>query len=438
MCAPGYFCPSNSTTTTVCPVNFFCPAGSAAPTPCPPGTFGSSTLLTNSLQCTPCPNGQYCAGDGTISGTCSAGYLCYSAVPAPNPSVGLLNFLGITQNWNNDCNVSLAAAYNSSCPIAVGGLCPMGFYCTSGRAYPCANGTYMPFQGASLAAQCLPCPPGGLCQAGTASPQLCPTGYYCFGNQAISCPPGTYGPSVNQTNITACVVCPAGFFCNLPGISDYSMFPCPANHFCPRATGAPLACPPGTYSNQPGARTPTDCSNCSSGFYCPVGNTSIPCPQGYYCPAGSVAAAHCIPGFYCPPQVGAGVACPPGYYCPNATALPVFCTSNSYCPAYSLWPTPCPAGTSVTSAVNRTSLAISCLACPAGSFSNNTSSAECFMCAPGYICSGGASSPMPSSNLQGGYICPQVYIGRRVCVLSLDAAVGSSFLFFLSLLFNHI
>ena len=57
---------------------FFCPAGSSYPQACPTGTYGNSTLLRRSEDCTPCPGGYYCEGAGNLEPTdvCDAGFYC--------------------------------------------------------------------------------------------------------------------------------------------------------------------------------------------------------------------------------------------------------------------------------------------------------------------------------------------------------------------------
>ena len=57
---------------------FFCPTGSTIPQPCPSGSFGNSSGVKRSEECTPCPAGEYCSGYGLIepSGPCDAGFYC--------------------------------------------------------------------------------------------------------------------------------------------------------------------------------------------------------------------------------------------------------------------------------------------------------------------------------------------------------------------------
>ncbi len=74
-CAPGYFCPPNSTAATQAPcggVGVYCPLGSAAPLTAQPGE--ESVCVDGPLLCTdvtPCRSGQYCLGG--LSRPCRAG-----------------------------------------------------------------------------------------------------------------------------------------------------------------------------------------------------------------------------------------------------------------------------------------------------------------------------------------------------------------------------
>ena len=251
-CSAGYFCTSNATSMTACPVGYYCPAKAASASPCPPGTYGLASLFTSSYECTPCPAGKFCVGDGTISGNCSVGYSCYVGCPVPNPSNSLLNFYGIVQNWSpcynssflnflaNSSAVSTVVCLNSS---KVGGLCPAGFYCDESLfPTPCPIGTYMPFQGASRLSQCISCPPGGFCAVGATSATPCPPGYYCYSSIQYACPSGTYNKLSSQYNITSCLTCPGGYLCNTTGLSDFSATVCPPHAYCPAATPYSISC----------------------------------------------------------------------------------------------------------------------------------------------------------------------------------------------------
>lgn len=102
------------------------------------------------------------------------------------------------------------------------------------------------------------------------------------------CPNGTYSQITSLIAANECKNCPAGYLCNAPNITDYSKYPCPANHYCNERSLVPLKCPPGTYRQTVGARIEGDCSTCPPGYYCPEGSTDpIRCQPGTYCPEGS-------------------------------------------------------------------------------------------------------------------------------------------------------
>lgn len=71
----------------------FCPAGSQFPQPCPTGTYGNSTLLRRSEDCTPCPGGYYCEGAGNLEPTdvCDAGFYCSWKAVSSVSSKGLFS-----------------------------------------------------------------------------------------------------------------------------------------------------------------------------------------------------------------------------------------------------------------------------------------------------------------------------------------------------------
>lgn len=60
-CDPGYYCPLGTT--------------SATQYPCPAGTYYNLTMARDTMDCLPCPGGDYCATDGLAypTGKCSQG-----------------------------------------------------------------------------------------------------------------------------------------------------------------------------------------------------------------------------------------------------------------------------------------------------------------------------------------------------------------------------
>ena len=117
---------------------------------------------------------------------------------------------------------------------------------------------------------------------------------------------------------------------------------------------APTPCPVGYFQAATGQTT---CDKCTAGYYCPLQGTVTPlaCPDQFYCPEGSIFPTICVDGQICDDittNKKVYTACPAGYYCRAGIA-------------------------------------------------NN--------CWPGYVCTGGATTPTPNSNDGTGYICPAGY-----------------------------
>ncbi|XP_072282810.1 uncharacterized protein [Pyxicephalus adspersus] len=449
LCKAGYYCehrevPVRDLTLFLCPEGYFCPAGTQFSTQysCPPGTYGPRHGVSNVTECVLCPSGKYCRYPGQVepTGNCSAGYWCKGGAVEECPRDGV-----------------------------TGELCPRGHYCSEGThlPLPCPAGTWSDTEGLSRKTECQPCQGGHYCNTSglVTSSGLCSPGYYCSGGSETStpyngqsgglCPPGHYcplgsagpvpcppGSYVLQNGATVCNVCPAGKYC-LPQMTPQL---CPRGFFCPQGTGLNwTACPPGTYSSEPGLESVSDCrlcdggkycmfynatsasGNCSAGYYCIVGsqipNPEVelsgfagPCPSGHYCTSGSIVPSPCPAGTFssmtklhseseCSP-------CPPGHFCDSpGLVIPTgqcyegfYCVSSStssqplivgytggpcppghFCPAGSVFPQPCPAGT--YSPIERQVMCTSCLEgffCP-----RNTSSLEGKECPPGFFCPAG-------------------------------------------------
>nr|DBA16528.1 TPA: hypothetical protein GDO54_003912 [Pyxicephalus adspersus] len=406
-CAAGYFCingattpkPTDSIRGNICPPGTFCPNGSHHPQLCPAGTFSADYSLGNVSQCKPCPAGYYCQSPGITSptGQCLEGYYCeHREVPVRDLTLF---------------------------------LCPEGYFCPAGTQfstqYSCPPGTYGPRHGVSNVTECVLCPSGKYCRyPGQVEPTgNCSAGYWCKGGAVEECP---------RDGVTG-ELCPRGHYCS-------------EGFFCPQGTGLNwTACPPGTYSSEPGLESVSDCrlcdggkycmfynatsasGNCSAGYYCIVGsqipNPEVelsgfagPCPSGHYCTSGSIVPSPCPAGTFssmtklhseseCSP-------CPPGHFCDSpGLVIPTgqcyegfYCVSSStssqplivgytggpcppghFCPAGSVFPQPCPAGT--YSPIERQVMCTSCLEgffCP-----RNTSSLEGKECPPGFFCPAG-------------------------------------------------
>lgn len=101
LCPPGFYCDPTSLSPgqgIIQPVNctagYYCPqnTSTALQYACPPGTFGSVEGLEKDGDCTPCPGGSYCTGNGetTVSGVCSSGFYCTLSSSTPEPTNGIV------------------------------------------------------------------------------------------------------------------------------------------------------------------------------------------------------------------------------------------------------------------------------------------------------------------------------------------------------------
>lgn len=416
-----------------CTIGSFCPPGSGSPTACAAGYYCDREGLT---QGTACPAGRYGSTLGLstaeCSGPCDPGYSCPPAS---------------TLSYNIPC---VAGTY---CPSGTGtpNICPKGHYCPyeCGTPIQCPAGTYNEYDGGKALADCLICPDGKECVAGTFLPQPCSKGKFCVGGMVndctpgsycderglaspTGCPPGTYGTKRGSSSILDCTACPGGTYSNLSGqelcagscttgkicpspnstisyvvpptasysggaatltitIGSTQPTPCPAGYYCDQsnmAVGTP--CPSGTYSSSTGLTSSSQCTKCPPGTYCPSpgAGSSLLCPPGTYCPTqGGSSPTQCAIAFICPiPGLTAGGSCPPGKLC-DVEGLGSDARSS------------CPPGTYSTGGAGMT-----CTACPDGTYGTGASTtASCSgLCAAGYYCT-------PSSTTATTTICPIGY-----------------------------
>ncbi|RUS80256.1 hypothetical protein EGW08_011985, partial [Elysia chlorotica] len=453
-CSQGYFCkwyaemftPNQTADAEICPQGSYCPEGSASPTACPSGTYGSTTGLTNVTECTACWPGFYCQTPGltAVEGLCNATYFCVEGSDSPSSEI-----------------------------------CPSGHYCPQGTAVPerCPEGTFNPYTGLASVSECTSCTPGqyceteglsmttGPCEAGfycpsgqnSSRPDLypCPVAHFCPLNSSLPEPCGN-GTYMNHTMAEECDICPDGWYC----LQGELVSECPAGYYCPSGTGQDWTmCPRGTFNNQTGLSSSTQCSPCTGGYYCDrEGLTSPtgPCAEGYYCeygvdrsqPSGADNATYVngscqLPGG----ESGVGGICPLSHYCPtgsahpipcsagsfaNVTGLPVChlcpegfyclngvdsyldspCPSGHYCPAGTSTPyqNPCPRGTYYNLTQARD--VMDCLPCPGGEYCETDGlSFPTGSCQAGWFCTSNSSSATPSSPEGGqcvaGQYCPE-------------------------------
>ena len=120
------------------------------------------------------------------------------------------------------------------------------------------------------------------------------------------CPPGTYGdPSsdVSEEFVGCPSICSAGFYGNdtrqytTPYVTCSG--PCPEGHYCPKGTGDPLPCEPGTSMPVEGAQSANQCLPCAPGHAMPdFGATEChPCDAGTFAPSAQSATCTPCPGW---------------------------------------------------------------------------------------------------------------------------------------------
>lgn len=139
---------------------------------------------------------------------------------------------------------------------------------------PCLPGY---FSGGGLY-QCKQCADGRYCPNPAAynDVTLCPQNMYCrvrtYGAQPEynRCPPGTEYLQKGATQRSDCTACSPGYFCEL-GERDK----CPPGYYCEAGTSFrhKSPCPEGTYLNYAGAKSKLDCLPCPKGKFCPTGAT---------------------------------------------------------------------------------------------------------------------------------------------------------------------
>jgi hypothetical protein len=121
--------------------------------------------------------------------------------------------------------------------------------CVRCTTYNCSAGNYLADLPCGSVSSCVTCPAGSSCKGGITQPKICPVNTYSFSGS------------------TSCTLC---------------------LYNCTRGTYVSGSCA------SPGSVAPTRCIICPSGFYCPGGNSSLPCPYGTYSLTGSYNISQCV------------------------------------------------------------------------------------------------------------------------------------------------
>ncbi|WAR09797.1 hypothetical protein MAR_034873 [Mya arenaria] len=426
-CDPGYYCnngshianPVDGIIGDICPIHHYCPTGSDLPKTCPTGMMANSTGNFECALCTPgflcypntepqiCPQGQYCPGSTDL-------VLITQGTDCPIGTYGHKEGLFDLSN----CTACDAGSYCATPGAEVAtpavddnvdyGLCPKGYYCPEGTTSPnpCPAGTYGSSEQLQALSDCTDCDPGyscpdqnmiakgTICSAGYYSQEdaeierafpllqqcsyevsLSIPGYYCpeGSSSALPCNTGTYAQ--NEGSAT-CTQCPQGFYCTANTTDPVS---CPMGYYCPAGSVSDTtnACPVGKFNNLTERYQASDCVNCPAGYFCDSQGLPTPtgeCDPGWYCTVAAITAqpsvasqgGQCQAGTYCPAGSGAPITCDPGEYCANAGDI---CPAGNYCPEGSAAGTQCPPGTYLPTTGAQTE-------------------SECIACTQGYYCDG--------------------------------------------------
>jgi hypothetical protein len=304
-------------------------------------------------------------------------------------------------------------------------VCPVGHFCPEGLINVadgrCPKGTFSNHTGLANISQCLSCTAGMYCaDVGMTEPTgPCDEGYYCSGGAADP------GAAVCDERTVACDT-PTCEYLRAREVGESCGGICPIGSFCPEASRAPTACPPGEYCGVEGLHQVS--GPCEAGYYCssadggasggvarPDGSYAGrgPCPSGFFCPEGTTEpqscprgtfsgeernfnVSHCTPctaGYYCPVEnmtAGNVFTCGAGYYCPPAMA----CTIGHSCPGNDAEPVPCSAGFYQDEIGQDT-----CKVCVGGFYCPGTLSASdpngTVACPAGHYCALGSRYPEP-------------------------------------------
>eukprot|EP00003_Mantamonas_plastica_P032595 TRINITY_DN893_c0_g1_i2.p1 TRINITY_DN893_c0_g1~~TRINITY_DN893_c0_g1_i2.p1 ORF type:complete len:1008 (+),score=174.89 TRINITY_DN893_c0_g1_i2:619-3642(+) len=216
---------------------------------------------------------------------------------------------------STSCTCNLGTYWSGSLNSTQCMSCPAGSFCRAGSIYDCPYlqiPTIFSFGGQS---SCSACYPGWRCEKGLAAPcaplteyhdpsdntcKRCPDGSECvqgiatpceagsksvFGQRCVLCEPGYFN---TQGNSTACLACPAG---TTSGYSRTFCYDCEAGEYSGNGDYC-RSCPIGSYSN---AGDP-QCSPCPPGFY---GNVKalrecFKCPVGTTSPQGATDVSQCV------------------------------------------------------------------------------------------------------------------------------------------------
>ncbi len=382
-CYAGYYCEAGASIPNdpnmLCPVGEFCTEGCTVPNVCPLGTVRQARGGKSASDCTTCGLGYYCIVGVSTPFICPRGYYCPVETFTPTPCP-----IGYYQDefykyLSTDCKLCPAGYYCTEEAIAdlESVKCPPGHYCNVSSQAPrsCPQGTYLNESGGINISDCLVCPEGFYCQAGTITPVICSEGKYCpeASSKQTACPAGYYCRYTihNGRSIPMGQKCIAAYYCPKGTIDPIK---CGNGFYCPAGSSSPTACPAGTTgrSVQDNVDLISGCTTCQPGTYSEVVDENatkcVPCTAGYVCLQGATMA------YPTNSSSDNGYECPKGYYCPEG----------------SYEPTACPAGTFNNKLRGTTE--DSCMPCESGTYNDVKGQSGCKTCGPSSVSERGAQT----------------------------------------------
>jgi len=252
-----------------CPQGFYCPLGTDSTAPinsargiqsCPSGSYGESPGLQNVGQCKSCNPGFFCDRIGTINARGA----------------------NSTNSAERKCNAKRCGFLGQS-SATCNQACPAGYFCGAGTACPDAVNNDGSSPATSIQAK--DCGSNNV---------FCPTG----SEFPVPVSDGHYSTGGTVTTRTGQQQCEPGYYCEL---------------------GVRTPCPGGTFTDQPGASSASECRPCEAGYICPEGQ-----------PSTSGRSVNCFDATFLSTQTGYSGLAPAEVYCPAGSSLPEIVSSGHF------------------------------------------------------------------------------------------------------------
>jgi hypothetical protein len=295
------FCPANSSTPTrvadgyytnedareearssqlICPPGFWCKGGERFK--CRKGHFGASEGNTDEACDGKCRPGHFCL-EGSISSTqnqCGGSHVycpegSFEVTPVSDSYYTVAGQIDLYLRDKKDVLNKTMSAQK---------VCPPGWWCSSGIAYQCPEGTWSNNYGMRGPGDCGQCEEGYFCPSYPLTSSTDPMRHEC-GRVDLYCPQGSHRP----TNVTVGHYTHGGDRRNTTRVGQ---FECEEGHYC--RGGVKRICPAGKFGAERGM-TGEECGGtCPAAHMCPEGTVvPIPCGEGEYSAAGAWMCNSC-------------------------------------------------------------------------------------------------------------------------------------------------